>query len=179
MTINEVLSNIFSQLDKYQMVLFESTTTHEYITTTYITVMDFFKNEIRLRFEDDNFNIINTYFLRTSYDAEEKLIWILNMNDLKINSIAYFLKNEYQDTVIDAFSTDEILTYSFLTERDKDTIHFSYQTHIEDVDVKELIGDYKYFIDVLHKEIPKRKVNVLQDPIQDFRKRKLMEIGFD
>ena len=180
MTFNEVLSNIFAQLDKYQLVLFESTTIDdEYKTTTYVIVMESFKHEIRLRHEDDNFNIIDTYFLRNSYDAEDKLKWILDMNDLKINSIAYFVKNYYQDTVIDAFSKEEILAFSFFTVRDEDTIHFSYKTYIDDVDVKELVNDYKDFIEVLYKEIPKRKVNVLQDPIKDFRMKKLIELRFD
>lgn len=59
------------------------------------------------------------------------------------------------------------------------TTKFSYKIFSGDVDETELISDYKNYIDILKKEKPYREVVSINDPIQDFRVKKLMDIGID
>jgi hypothetical protein len=134
--------------------------------------------QIRLRYDDENFNVIESYFIDNPQSAEEKLRLILKSNTLKVFSIAYILKNEYEDTMIEAFSEDEILSYRFFSIRDINYTDFNYEIYVEidKVCIPELIEDFTVFIEMLRKEKPKKIIRIINDPILDFRMKKLKEL---
>ena len=177
MTATDVLSNIFSKLYSYRLILIECYLSNDNTTVKNVILIETLSDISRIRFSDANFNVIESHFLEKSEDVEDKLKCLLKTNDLSVNSIGYIVWNEYQDTQLDAFSKDEELVFRFYSVRDKNTTKLSYEIFSGNVDEEELIVDYQNYIELLKKEKPKREVIILNDPIKDFRKRKLKEIG--
>lgn len=179
MTINEVLCNIFAKMYSYRLILLECYISNDNNTVTNSITVETLSDIARIRLNNNNFQVLESHFLKNPEDVEDKLKWMLKTNDLKVNAIGYIIMNEHQDTLLDAFSINEELIYSFYTIRDMNTTKFSYKIFSDDVDETELISDYKNYIDILKKEKPHREVVFINDPIQDFRVKKLMEIGID
>lgn len=179
MTVTDVLSNIFSKLYSYRLILIECYLSNDNTTVKNVILIETLSDISRIRFNDANFHVIESHFLKKSEHVEDMLRLLLKANDLRVNSIAYIFMNEYQDIQLDAFSEDEDLKFSFYSIRDKDNSKFDYKVFSEKINVAELLKDYQIFVDMLHREKPSRKVLIIQDPIKDFRKKKLMDLGIN
>lgn len=179
MTVTDVLSNIFSKLYSYRLILIECYLSNDNTTVKNVITVETLSDIARIRLNDANFHVIESHFLKKSEEVEDMLRLMLKANDLRVNSISYIIRNEFEDVSLHAFSKDEVLIFSFYSVRDINTTYFSYETFSEDIDIAELIKDYQDYIDLLKKEKPQRLVIILNDPIKDFRKKKLKDIGID
>ena len=126
MTVDEVIKNIFTHMYYYRLILFECYLSTDNTTVKNAITVETLGDVARIRLNDENLKVIESHSYNKSEDVVEKLRETLKTNDLKVNAIGYIIMNEYQDTLLDAFSIDEELIYRFYAIRDKDTTNFSY-----------------------------------------------------